>query len=256
MLLAIDVGNTNTTIGLFEGHSLKYHWFFSTDVNKTADEIGILFISLFQHINEDIRSVKDVIICSVVPPVMNSLIGAVRKYMQRNPIIVGPGTKTGINIRYENPRDVGADKIVNAVSAVRLYGAPVIVVDFGTATTFCAINGNRDYLGGVICPGIMISAEALFEKASKLPRVEIANPLGVIGRNTVASIQSGLFYGYIGQVEYIVAKIKEEMKEDNIKVVATGGLARLIASQCRCVDEINTLLTLEGLREIYYLNAR
>lgn len=123
MLLAIDVGNTNTTIGLFEGHSLKYHWFFSTDVNKTADEIGILFISLFQHINEDIRSVKDVIICSVVPPVMNSLIGAVRKYMQRNPIIVGPGTKTGINIRYENPRDVGADKIVNAVSAVRLYGA-------------------------------------------------------------------------------------------------------------------------------------
>lgn len=132
----------------------------------------------------------------------------------------------------------------------------MIVVDFGTATTFCAINGNRDYLGGVICPGIMISAEALFEKASKLPRVEIANPLGVIGRNTVASIQSGLFYGYIGQVEYIVAKIKEEMKEDNIKVVATGGLARLIASQCRCVDEINTLLTLEGLREIYYLNAR
>jgi len=256
LLLAIDVGNTNTTLGLFVGRSLKHSWVFSTDPGRTADEIGILFLSLFQHINEDIRSVKDVIMCSVVPTVMNSFTGAVKKYLQKNPIIVGPGTKTGINIRYENPREVGADKIVNAVGAVRLYGAPVIIVDFGTATTFCAVNGNRDYLGGVICPGIMISSEALFAKASKLPRVEISNPNGVIGRNTVASIQSGLFYGYIGQVEYIVSRIKEEMKEENIKVVATGGLSRLIASQCRCVDEINTMLTLEGLKEVYCLNTK
>lgn len=256
MLLAIDVGNTNTTLGLFVGRNLKYHWVFSTDPNKTSDELGILFLSLFQHIKEDIQSVEDVIVCSVVPPAMNSLTAAVKKYIQKNPIIVGPGIKTGINIRYENPREVGADKIVNAVSAVKLYGAPVIVVDFGTATTFCAINSNRDYLGGVICPGIMISAEALFAKASKLPRVEIAEPSDVIGKNNITSIQSGLFFGYVGQVEYIVKKIKNEMKEDNIKVVATGGLARLIASQCRCVDEINTLLTLEGLKEIYYLNIK
>lgn len=256
MLLAIDVGNTSTTMGVFDGQILKYNWVFSTNPDRTADEIGILFISLFHHINEDMKSVRDVIICSVVPPVMNSLMAAVKKYFHVNPIIVGPGTKTGINIKYENPREVGADKIVNAVSAVKLYGAPVIIVDFGTATTFCAVNRNRDYMGGVICPGIMISAEALFEKASKLPRVEIINPPGVIGKNTVASIQSGLFFGYIGQVEYIVGKMKEEMREDNVKVVATGGLARLIASQCRCVDEINTLLTLEGLKEIYYLNIK
>jgi len=256
LLLTIDVGNTNTTVGLFVGHKLRRNWIFSTDPHRTSDEIGILFLSLFQHINEDIRSVRDVIICSVVPPVMISLVTAVKKYIQKNPIIVGPGIKTGINIRYENPREVGADKIVNAVSAVKLYGAPVIIVDFGTATTFCAVNSNRDYLGGVICPGIMISSEALFAKASKLPRVEIAEPSNVIGKNTIASIQSGLFFGYIGQVEYIVGKIKEEMKEDNIKVVATGGLSRLIASQCRCVDEIDTLLTLEGLKEIYYLNVK
>lgn len=256
MLLAIDVGNTNTTIGLFFRHSLKFSWVISTDPNRTSDEIGILFLSLFQQAKEDIHSVRDVIISSVVPPVMNSLTGAVKKYIQKEPIIVGPGIKTGINIKYENPREVGADKIVNAVGAVKLYGAPVIIVDFGTATTFCAVNSNRDYLGGVICPGIRISAEALFEKASKLPRVEIAEPSNVIGKNTVASIQAGLFYGYIGQVEYLVEKIKNEMKEDNIKVVATGGLAKLIASRCRCVDEINRMLTLEGLKEVYYLNEK
>lgn len=256
MLLAIDVGNTNTTIGLFNGRTLKYNWFISTDPHKTSDEIGILFLSLFQYTNEDIRSVKDVIICSVVPPVMHSLINAVKKYIRKNPIIVGPGIKTGINIKYENPREVGSDKIVNAVSAVKLYGAPVIIVDFGTATTFCAINSNKDYLGGVICPGIKISAEALFAKASKLTRVEIVEPSTVIGKNIVSSMQSGLFFGYIGQVEYLVGKIKSEMKEDNIKVVATGGLARLMASQCHCVDEVNRLLTLEGLNEIYHLNTK
>jgi len=256
LLLTIDVGNTNTTLGLFSGHNLKYNWVFSTDPDKTSDEIGILFLSLFQYTKEDINSVRDVIICSVVPPAMDSLVTAVRNYLHRDPIIVGPGIKTGINIKYENPREVGADKIANAVGAIRLYGAPVIIVDFGTATTFCAVSGGRDYLGGVICPGIKISAEALFEKASKLTRVEIAAPSHVIGKNTIASVQSGLFYGYCGQIEYIVEKIKREMKEDNIKTVATGALSRLIASQCRCVDEINTMLTLEGLKEIYYLNTR
>lgn len=256
MLLAIDVGNTNITIGLFEGNSLKHHWRISTDRERTSDEIGILFMSLFQYAGEAAGKVKDVIVCSVVPPIMHSLNNAIIKYFHKEPIMVGPGIKTGINIKYENPREVGADKIVNAVGALSLYGGPVIIVDFGTATTFCAVNKNRDYLGGVICPGIKISAEALFEKASKLPRVELVEPQRIIGRNVVTSMQSGLYYGYVGQVEYLVQRIKSEMKEENIKVVATGGLAKFIAAQCRCIDEVNRMLTLEGLREIYHMNAR
>lgn len=256
MLLAIDVGNTITTLGLFVENKLEYNWLISTDWGKTSDEIGILFLSLFQNAEEDIRLVEDVIICSVVPPVMHSLINAVKKYIHKEPIVVGPGIKTGINIKYENPREVGSDKIVNAVSALKLYGGPLIIVDFGTATTFCAINRNRDYLGGVICPGIKISSEALFEKASKLPRVEILEPTTVIGKNMVTSMQSGMYFGYIGQVEYLVRKIKKEMQEENIKVIATGGLAKLMASQCSCVNEVNRLLTLEGLKEIYCLNTK
>lgn len=255
MLLTIDVGNTNTTLGLFDGNVLKHHWRIATDREKTSDEIGILFLSLFQYAGEEIGKVQDVIICSVVPPVMHSLINAIIKYLGKDPIQVGPGIKTGINIRYENPREVGADKIVNAVGTLHLYGGPAIIVDFGTATTFCAVSRDRDYLGGVICPGIKISAEALFEKASKLPRIELGEPHRVIGRNVVSSMQSGLFYGFVGQAEYLVQKIKKEMKEENIKVVATGGLAKWIASQCRCVDEVNRMLTLEGLKEIYRMNV-
>jgi len=256
LLLAIDVGNTNTTLGLFDGNTLKHHWRISTDREKTSDEFGILFISLLQYAGENIRLIKDVIICSVVPPVMHSLVNAIIKYFHKEPIQVGPGTKTGINIKYENPREVGADKIVNAVGALSLYGGPVIIVDFGTATTFCAVNRNRDYLGGVICPGIKISAEALFEKASKLPRVELVEPQRIIGRNVVTSMQSGLYYGYVGQVEYLVARMKSEMKEENIKVVATGGLAKFMASHCHCIDEVNRMLTLEGLKDVYHMNCR
>lgn len=256
MLLAIDVGNTNIALGLFEGNALKHHWRISTDRERTSDEIGILFMSLLQYAGEDIRRVRDVIICSVVPPVMHSLINAIIKYFHKEPIMVGPGIKTGINIKYENPREVGADKIVNAVGALSLYGGPAIIVDFGTATTFCAVNRSRDYLGGVICPGIKISADALFAKASKLPRVELVEPQRVIGRNVVTSMQSGLYFGYVGQVEYLVHKIKGEMKEENIKVIATGGLAKFMASQCHCIDEVNRMLTLEGLREIYHMNNK
>lgn len=255
MLLTVDVGNTNTSIGLFDGNKLKYQWRISTDRDRTFDEIGILFRSLFQSVGEDMRSIKDAIICSVVPPVMHSFTNAILKYADKKPIIVGPGTKTGINIKYENPREVGADKIVNAVGAVKLYGAPVIIVDFGTATTYCAVNRNCDYLGGVICPGVKISAEALFDKAAKLPRVEFTEPRCVIGRNSVTSMQSGLFYGNVGQVEYLVNIIKKEMREESIKVVATGSAAMFIASKLKCVDEVNPVLTLEGLREIYYMNT-
>jgi len=255
LLLTVDVGNTNTSIGLFDGNKLKYQWRISTDRDRTFDEIGILFRSLFQSVGEDMRSIKDAIICSVVPPVMHSFTNAILKYADKKPIIVGPGTKTGINIKYENPREVGADKIVNAVGAVKLYGAPVIIVDFGTATTYCAVNRNCDYLGGVICPGVKISAEALFDKAAKLPRVEFTEPRCVIGRNSVTSMQSGLFYGNVGQVEYLVNIIKKEMREESIKVVATGSAAMFIASKLKCVDEVNPVLTLEGLREIYYMNT-
>jgi len=254
LLFAVDVGNTNTSLGLFDGYKLKYQWRISTDRDRTSDETGMLFRSLFQSVGEDMKSIKDAIICSVVPPVMHSFTNAIIKYADKKPIIVGPGTKTGINIKYEYPREVGADKIVNAVGAVKLYGAPVIIVDFGTATTYCAVNGNGDYLGGVICPGIKISAEALFDKAAKLPRVEFIEPRYVIGRNTITSMQSGLFYGNVGQVEYLVKIIKREMREENIKVVATGSAAMFIASKLKCVDEVNPVLTLEGLKEIYYMN--
>lgn len=237
-------------------NELKYHWRISTDYQKTSDEIGMTFLSMFQHANEDYRLIKDVIICTVVPTITHSLVNAVKKYFKKEPLLVGPGTKTGINIKYENPREVGADKIVNTVGAIKLYGSPLIIVDFGTATTFCAINSNKDYLGGIICPGIKISAEALFEKASKLPRVELMEPKRVIGRNTVTSMQSGMFYGYVGQVEYLVEEIKKEMREENIKVIATGGLARLIASRCKCVDEVNRLLTMHGLMEVYNINSK
>ena len=254
LLLAVDIGNINTSVGLFDGSKLKYQWRISTDRNRTSDETGILFRSLFQSAGVNMESIKDVVICSVVPPVMHSFTNAIIKYADKKPLIVGPGTKTGINIKYENPREVGADKIVNAVGAVKLYGAPVIIVDFGTATTYCAISRNGDYLGGIICPGNTISAEALFDKAAKLPRVEFAEPRYVIGRNTETSIQSGLFYGSAGQVEYLVRIIKREMREENAKVVATGSAAMFIASKLKCVDEVNMVLTLEGLREIYYMN--
>lgn len=256
MLVAVDVGNTSTTIGIFIESELKHYWRISTDCKKTSDEIGMMFLSFFQYANVDFALIKDVIICTVVPTITHSLINAVKKYFSKEPIFVGPGIKTGINIKYENPREVGADKIVNAVGALKLYGGSLIIVDFGTATTFCAINKNRDYLGGIICPGIKISAEALFEKASKLPRVELMETKKVIGKNTITSMQSGMFYGYVGQVEYLVGEMKKEMQEENIKVIATGGLARLISSRCNCVDEVNRLLTMHGLKEIYSINNK
>jgi len=201
-----------------------------------------------------VGKIEAVVIASVVPPIMYSLEHAIRKYFKLEPMVVGPGIKTGINIKYENPREVGADRIINAVAALELYGGPLIIVDFGTATTFCAVSSKGEYLGGVICPGIKISAEALFQKTAKLPKIDLVKPETVIGRNTVSSMQSGIIYGYVGEVDYIVRRMKKEMKDDNIKVIATGGLARLIASESETIDEINGLLTLEGLRIIYERN--
>ena len=254
LILVIDVGNTNIVLGVYEGKKLLVNWRMGNDKEKTSDEFGMFVVNLFNYEKLDVNEIEAVIISSVVPPIMYSLEHAIRKYFKVEPIIVGPGIKTGINIKNENPREVGADRIVNAVAAYETYGGPLIIVDFGTATTFCVITSKGEYLGGVICPGIKISAEALFQRAAKLPRIDLAKPENVIGRNTVASMQSGIVYGYVGQVDYIVKRIKAEMKDENMKVVATGGLARLIASESGTIDEINGLLTLEGLRIIYERN--
>ncbi|NLX65038.1 MAG: type III pantothenate kinase [Clostridiaceae bacterium] len=255
MLLAIDVGNTISSIGVYQGDTLLGNWSVSTTRERTSDETGMLLISILKYAGINASSIDGAIICSVVPPALHSVIDAIKKYFGIDPLVVEPGVKTGINIKYENPREVGTDKIVNAVGALKLYGGPVIIVDFGTATTFCAISRKGDYLGGIICPGIKISAEALFNKASMLPRIEITKPKHIIGRTTVNSMQSGIYYGFVGQTDYIVSLMKKEMKEDNIKVVATGGMANLIASESTMIDEVNTLLTLEGLKVIYQMNS-
>lgn len=254
MILVIDVGNTNTVFGVYDGKKLLNHWRMETSKGKTSDEYGMFIVSLLSYEKIDVGKIEAVVIASVVPPIMYSLEHAIRKYFKLEPMVVGTGIKTGINIKYENPREVGADRIINAVAALELYGGPLIIVDFGTATTFCAVSSKGEYLGGVICPGIKISAEALFQKTAKLPKIDLVKPETVIGRNTVSSMQSGIIYGYVGEVDYIVRRMKKEMKEDNIKVIATGGLARLIASESETIDEINGLLTLEGLRIIYERN--
>ncbi len=254
MLLVFDVGNTNMVLGIYEGKELKKYWRISTDKAKTSDEYGMLINNLFQYDNVDIKSIKDVIISSVVPNVMHSLENFCIKYFNKQPLVVGPGIKTGLNIKYDNPKQVGADRIVNAVAAIEKYKAPMIIIDFGTATTFCAISAKGDYLGGTIAPGIKISSEALFQRASKLPRVELLKPGMTICKSTVSAMQSGIIYGYVGLVDKIVKMMKEELGNEDVKVVATGGLSSLIASETNSIDCVDKFLTLEGLRIIYDKN--
>ncbi len=253
MILVIDVGNTNIGLGIYDGDTLVSNWRMVTVSDRTSDETGLLILQFFNFAGVTKDDIGDVIISSVVPPVMYALELAIRKYVGKEPILVTSETKTGLTIRYDNPLEVGADRIVNAVAALKLYGGPVIIVDFGTATTFCSVTADGEYLGGIICPGIKISMDALFARAAKLPRVELSRPKKVIGTNTVESMQSGAVYGYAGQVDYIVGKMKAEMG-GNPKVIATGGLARLIAEEAKSIDEINRKLTMEGLKIIYYLN--
>lgn len=257
MILLVDVGNTNIVLGVYDNNKYMMSWRISTDSKKTSDEYGIQVRALFSQNNLDIKDIEGIIISSVVPNIMYSFEHMVRKCFKMDPIVVGPGIKTGINIKYDNPREVGADRIVNAVAAYEMYKRSTIVIDFGTATTFCAISKNGNYLGGNIVPGIRISSDALFERAAKLPRVELEKPDTLICKNTVTSMQAGIIYGYTGQVEYIIKKMKEEMKalgEDEPFVLATGGLANLIARETDQIDKVNSRLTLEGLKIIYYKN--
>ncbi len=241
-------------LGVYREDELLTWWRISTNREQTEDEYGVIIRNLFQQSGLKAESINAMVISSVVPPLRYPLEKMSQKYFNLHPIIVGPGVKTGLNILLDNPREVGADRVVNAVAAIELYGGPLIIVDFGTATTFCAISEKGDYLGGAIAPGIGISTEALFEKAAKLPRVELVMPEKIIGKNTTLSIQSGIIFGFVGQVDGIVRRMIREFSRKPL-VVATGGLAGLIARESETIEKVNSFLTLEGLRIIYGKNV-
>ena len=253
MLLVFDIGNSNIVLGTYEGKRLMKHWRISTDRQKTGDEYGMLINDLFRFQRIRMTDIDAIIISSVVPPLVVPLVKMCERYFHLRPLIVGPGIKTGIRLRYENPREIGADRIVNSVGAFEQYGGPLIVVDIGTATTFDIVDTNGDYLGGVIAPGIGISTEALFQRAAQLPRVALVTPKTVICKNTVTGMQAGVIFGFVGQIDEIVRRIKAEMKQE-MKVVATGGLARMIARESKTIEKVDTFLTLTGLRVLYERN--
>jgi len=254
MLLAIDIGNTNIVLGVFAEESLLIHWRIVTEANRTEDEYGIVFYNLYQAANLNLAETDGVIISCVVPPMINTMMRLCSRYFHLTPLIVGPGLKTGMPIRYDNPHEVGADRIVNAVAAFEKHKRSLIVVDFGTATTFDYISPKGEYMGGAIAPGIGVSSEALFKAASKLPRIELVKPESIVGKTTVTSIQAGTVYGYISLVDGIVEKIKKEVKTDPY-VIATGGLAEFIAEESHSINQVDNLLTLTGLRIIYEKNT-
>lgn len=261
MLLAFDIGNSNIVLGLFRDGELLTNWRIETDQNKSADEYGMLINQLFAFEGYKTSEVKDVIISTVVPSMLFTIQHMSSKYFGKKAIVIEAGVKTGLIIKYDNPKQVGADRIVNAVAAYEKYGGPLIVIDFGTATTFCAISEDAQYLGGAIAPGLKISSDALFEKTSKLPKVELEEPGKVICKNTISSMQAGLVYGHMGVVDYIVRKMKEELRAVTASgkeplVIATGGLSTMIESGVDCIDHVDKMLTLEGLEIIYRKNKR
>ncbi len=251
MLLGVDVGNTNITFGVFDGEEIEATFRMTTKLLRTSDEYGICIRDLLKHNGIDYEKIQDVIVASVVPNVMHSLLSSFIKYFGIQPVVVETGIKTGIRIATENPRQIGADRIVDAAAAYELYGGPVFVIDFGTGTTYDLVDENGAFLSGVTAPGIRTSAKALWEDAAKLPEIEIRKPSSILAKETISSMQAGLIYGQIGQTEYIINKTKEETGWHHMKVIATGGLGKIIASETKAIDIYDPNLTLQGLRLIY-----
>ena len=255
MILTLDIGNTNIKTALFDGQNMVKYWRLSTSITNTSDEYGITIMSLFRHEGIDPKAVEGIVMSSVVPTVNFTIEHMCLNYFGIAPMVIGPGVKTGINIRYENPRELGSDRIANAVAAYDEYGGgkPVIFIDFGTATTFGVVGEGGAFLGGCICPGVKLSSEALVNGTAKLPRFELTRPEHVIGRTTLTNLQSGMYYGYVGLVRNIVRKIKQELGREAL-VVATGGMAVMLAEESKVIDKLDGLLTLKGLRLIYERN--
>lgn len=255
MIICLDVGNTNIKYALYDGEQLSLSFRVATEHKKTSDEYGGQLISILKNNDVKIADIEGGIMSSVVPQLDYTLERMIKTYLGFKPLQLAPGLKTGLNLRVDNAKEVGADRVVNNVSGVRKYGYPLIIVDFGTATTFNVIDKKGEFIGGVIAPGIKGSLDSLVNGTAKLPRVEIERPDKVIGTNTVTNMQSGIVYGFAGLVEYIVKKIKKELKEDSVLTVATGGFSEIIAKEISCIDRVDKLLTLEGLRYLYYLNS-
>ncbi len=256
MVLVIDVGNTNITCGVYEKDALKTTFRITTKIPRTSDEYGVLFRDMLNSNDISTEDIEGVIIASVVPNVMHALVGAINRYVGKNPLIVGPGIKTGIMITSDNPKEIGPDRIVDAVAAYVKYGGPVLVLDFGTATTYDLVTEDGKFPVGITAPGIRISAKALWEDTAKLPEIEIKKPKSILATETISSMQAGLVYGQIGQTEYIIKKVKEETGYTNLKVVATGGLGRIIANETDTIDVYDSSLTLDGLKIIYDKNVK
>ncbi len=254
MIYTMDIGNTNIKTALFDGDEMRGYWRISTNKMYTSDEYGMLISNLFLHKGFSIEDAEGIIISSVVPTINFTIEHMCQNYFKKTPMFVVPGIRTGINIRYENPRELGSDRIANAVAAIEGYGAPVITIDFGTATTFGVVDEGGAFLGGAICPGIKLASEALGSGTAKLPRFELAKPDHVIGRTTLANLQSGMFYGYVGLVQNVIYKIKQELGK-SATVVATGGMAQMIADETNAIDHVDGSLTLKGLRLIYERNV-
>lgn len=256
MILVIDVGNTNITYGVYDGEKLAATFRIATKQARTSDEYGVLLTELLRMKKMDIEQIEGTIIASVVSDVMHSLTGSIVRYTGHTPLIVGPGVKTGIKVATENPRAIGADRIVDAVAAYEKYGGPVLVLDFGTATTYDLVSADGSFVAGITAPGIRISAEALWERTAMLPKIEIRKPKSILAQETISSMQAGLFYGQLGQTVYIIKQVKEECAYENLKVVATGGLGRIIADATESIDIYDASLTLDGLYMIYEKNKK
>jgi type III pantothenate kinase len=254
MLLTIDVGNTNLTLGLYPGQEIGPHWRLATDHQRMPDEYGLQFLGLLEHAGLTPAELTGICLASVVPPLTQRVVQACTQYLQQEPLVVDAGIKTGIRIRYEDPRAVGADRVADAVAVFHLYGGPACVIDFGTATTFNALTKTGDYLGGAITAGIHLAAEALFQHTAKLPSIDIQRPPSVIGRNSIHAMQSGLLFGYVAMVEGMVTRFRQELGDD-MKVIATGGLAEIIARETNVIQVLSPWLTLEGLRILWDLNT-